>query len=66
MIATLKRREFITLLGGAVAVRCAKRRNIRFRASCEGSVALSPVSAHKNAGISFGTRAMSERDRNPL
>jgi hypothetical protein len=28
--------------------------------------ALSPVSENKNAGTSFGTRAMSERDRNPL
>ena len=36
------------------------------RASCAGSVALLPISAHKNAGTSFGTRAMFERDRNPL
>ena len=31
-----------------------------------GSVALLPISAHKNAGTSFGMRAMFERDRNPL
>ena len=42
------------------------RPSTRSRASCAGSVALLALSAHKNAGTSFGTRAMFERDRNPL
>jgi hypothetical protein len=37
-----------------------------YRAFCAGSVALSVVSAHKNAGTSSGMPAMFERDRNSL
>ena len=36
------------------------------RASYVGSVALLPISARRNAGISFAMRAMFEPDRNPL
>jgi hypothetical protein len=37
-----------------------------FRVFCVGSVALSVVSAHKNAGTSSSMQAMFERERNPL
>jgi len=40
--------------------------SVLFRVFCVGSVALSVVSAHKNAGTSSVMRAMFERDRNPL
>jgi transposase len=36
------------------------------RASYVGSVALLPISARRNAGISFAMQAMFEPDRNPL
>jgi transposase len=45
---------------------CAKRPSTPSRASCVGSVALLPISARRNAGISFAMQAMFEPDRNPL
>jgi transposase len=45
---------------------CARRPSARSRTSCVGSVALLPISARKNAGISFAMRATFEHDRNPL
>jgi hypothetical protein len=44
----------------------ARQPSAPFRASCVGSVALSAVSLHRNAGTSSAMRATFERDRNPL
>jgi transposase len=45
---------------------CARRPSRQSHASCARSVASLPISAHKNAETSFATRAMFERERNPL